>query len=185
MIDCGLTAFSRRSSPGSCACSCRSDVRAASRSCRRCSTTIRYRAHRRTGGRVMPRDAAELAHRLAREAEAVCRHYLSNGRREGRYWLVGDVHNTPGRSMFVRLQELDERARRQMDRCRDRGAWRSPRRHPRKPRPARLSGGRRGGKTLSEAPSHRTGSRPKARLSTSTVWITRGRKTTVCDLRPD
>jgi hypothetical protein len=53
----------------------------------------------------MPRDASELAHRLAREAEAVCRHYLSNGRREGRYWLVGDVRNTPGRSMFVRLRE--------------------------------------------------------------------------------
>jgi hypothetical protein len=53
----------------------------------------------------MPRDAAELADRLAREAEAVCRHYLSNGKREGRYWLVGDVHNTPGRSMFVRLQD--------------------------------------------------------------------------------
>jgi len=53
----------------------------------------------------MPRDASELAHRLAREAEAVCRHYLFNGRREGRYWLVGDVYNTPGRSMFVRLQE--------------------------------------------------------------------------------
>ena len=35
----------------------------------------------------------------------MCRHYLSNGRREGRYWLVGDVHNTPGRSMFVRLQQ--------------------------------------------------------------------------------
>jgi hypothetical protein len=53
----------------------------------------------------MARDAAELAHRLAREAEAVCRHYLSNGRREGRYWLVGDARNTPGRSMFVRLKE--------------------------------------------------------------------------------
>src|SRR5690348_10538121 len=52
----------------------------------------------------MPRDASELAHRLAREAEAVCRHYLSNGRREGRYWLIGDVRNTPGRSMFVRLK---------------------------------------------------------------------------------
>jgi hypothetical protein len=50
-------------------------------------------------------DAAELVRRLAREAEAVCRHYLSNGKREGRYWLVGDVHNTPGRSMFVRLQD--------------------------------------------------------------------------------
>jgi hypothetical protein len=51
----------------------------------------------------MPRDASELARRLAREAEAVCRHYLSNGRRRGRYWTVGDVRNTPGRSMFVRL----------------------------------------------------------------------------------
>ncbi|WP_252720187.1 hypothetical protein, partial [Acinetobacter baumannii] len=48
---------------------------------------------------------SDLARRLAREAEAVCRHYLSNGRREGRYWLVGDVHNSPGRSMFVRLQD--------------------------------------------------------------------------------
>ncbi|WP_024510321.1 toprim domain-containing protein [Bradyrhizobium sp. ARR65] len=53
----------------------------------------------------MARDASELAHRLAREAEAVCRHYLSNGKRAGRYWLVGDVHNTPGRSLFVRLQD--------------------------------------------------------------------------------
>ena len=53
----------------------------------------------------MARDASELARGLAREAEAVCRHYLSNGKREGRYWLVGDVHNTPGRSLFVRLQD--------------------------------------------------------------------------------
>jgi hypothetical protein len=53
----------------------------------------------------MSRDASDLALRLAREAEAVCRHYLSNGKREGRYWLVGDVHNNPGRSMFVRLQD--------------------------------------------------------------------------------
>jgi hypothetical protein len=53
----------------------------------------------------MVRDASELASRLAREAEAVCRHYLSNGKREGRYWMVGDVQNTPGRSLFVRLYE--------------------------------------------------------------------------------
>jgi len=52
----------------------------------------------------MPRDASELARRLARDAEAVCRHYLSNGRRRGHYWTVGDVRNTPGRSMFVRLR---------------------------------------------------------------------------------
>src|SRR5260370_12910063 len=51
----------------------------------------------------MPSQAAELAQRLARSAEAVCRHYLSNGRREGRYWLVGDVANTRGRSLYVRL----------------------------------------------------------------------------------
>ena len=52
----------------------------------------------------MPHDAFELGRRLAREAEAVCRHYLASGRREGRYWLVGDVRNAPGRSMFVRLK---------------------------------------------------------------------------------
>lgn len=47
--------------------------------------------------------AAEMAQLLARQAEAVCRHYLPAGRRQGRYWLVGDVHNTPGRSLIVRL----------------------------------------------------------------------------------
>jgi len=51
----------------------------------------------------MPGPAQELAGRLARDAEAVCRHYLPNGRRNGRYWCVGDVRNTPGRSLFVRL----------------------------------------------------------------------------------
>ena len=51
----------------------------------------------------MARDASELARQLACEAEAVCRHYLSSGRRQGHYWTVGDVRNTPGRSMFVRL----------------------------------------------------------------------------------
>ncbi len=48
-------------------------------------------------------DASELAIRLGRQAEAVCRYYLSSGNRAGRYWVVGDVRNTPGRSMFVRL----------------------------------------------------------------------------------
>jgi hypothetical protein len=48
--------------------------------------------------------AAALAKMLARRAEAVCQHYLPAGRREGHYWLVGDVHNTPGRSLFVRLE---------------------------------------------------------------------------------
>lgn len=48
-------------------------------------------------------DAAELAQRLGKQAEAVCRTYLSNGRRQGNYWQVGDVRNAAGRSMFVRL----------------------------------------------------------------------------------
>jgi len=50
-------------------------------------------------------DAGDLAHRLSRQAEAVCRRYLGAGRRQGHYWLVGDVHNTPGRSLFVRLKD--------------------------------------------------------------------------------
>ncbi len=51
----------------------------------------------------MSSSASDLSYRLAREAEAVCRQYLSNGRRVGRYWIVGDVRNTPGRSMHLRL----------------------------------------------------------------------------------
>lgn len=47
--------------------------------------------------------ATHIAHALADNAEAVCRSYLSKGHREGRYWLVGDAHNTPGRSLYVRL----------------------------------------------------------------------------------
>ena len=48
--------------------------------------------------------ARELARRLARETEAVCRVYLSQGRRQGNYWLVGDSRNSPGRSLYVRLK---------------------------------------------------------------------------------
>ena len=51
--------------------------------------------------------ASELANRLARDAEAVCRHYLSNGRRCGRYWVVGDLDNTRGHSLYVRLHGPD------------------------------------------------------------------------------
>ncbi|TBZ54650.1 DUF7146 domain-containing protein [Rhizobium leguminosarum] len=47
--------------------------------------------------------AADLAGRLAQDAEAVCRHYLSAGRRAGNYWLVGDVANNKGRSLYVHL----------------------------------------------------------------------------------
>jgi len=51
----------------------------------------------------MTETAADLARRLAAHAEDVCRHYLSNGTREGRTWRVGDVDNTPGRSLCVQL----------------------------------------------------------------------------------
>jgi len=48
--------------------------------------------------------ASELARRLGEHAEAVCREYLSNGHRSGNHWIVGDVRNTRGRSMHVRLK---------------------------------------------------------------------------------
>ncbi|MGF1611288.1 MAG: DNA primase, partial [Kiloniellales bacterium] len=47
--------------------------------------------------------AADLARRLAARAEDVCRRYLANGHRSGRYWFAGDVHNGKGRSLYVRL----------------------------------------------------------------------------------
>jgi hypothetical protein len=51
----------------------------------------------------MRETAADLARRLADNAEAVCREYLSNGCQEGHTWRVGDIENTPGRSLMVRL----------------------------------------------------------------------------------
>ncbi|AHI24910.1 hypothetical protein H845_965 [Komagataeibacter xylinus E25] len=57
---------------------------------------------------MVEHDARDLSRRLAENAEAVCRHYLSAGRRHGNYWLVGDVRNTPGRSLYVRLHGPSE-----------------------------------------------------------------------------
>ena len=48
-------------------------------------------------------DAGALSRALSAQAEAVCRHYLSAGRRSGHYWTVGDVGNSPGHSLYVRL----------------------------------------------------------------------------------
>lgn len=56
----------------------------------------------------MEKPATAIARRLAERAEDVCRRYLSKGRREGNYWMVGDVQNTPGRSLYVRLTGADE-----------------------------------------------------------------------------
>lgn len=57
-------------------------------------------------GRLSSR-AAELSERLAQNAQAVCRYYLPAGRREGRYWMVGDIAGSPGRSLYVRLFETE------------------------------------------------------------------------------
>lgn len=51
----------------------------------------------------MDSPAADLSQKLSREAEAVCRQYLSNGRKHGHYWVIGDVDNSPGSSLYVRL----------------------------------------------------------------------------------
>ncbi|OHD04176.1 DUF7146 domain-containing protein [Sphingopyxis sp. UBA6734] len=51
----------------------------------------------------MSSPASDISRRLGENAEAVCRRYLSRGRREGHYWMVGDIRNTPGRSLYVRL----------------------------------------------------------------------------------
>ena len=47
--------------------------------------------------------AARVAAALAERAEEVCRRYLPNGRRQGRYWTAGDIRGARGRSLFVRL----------------------------------------------------------------------------------
>ncbi|PWB89011.1 hypothetical protein C5688_18010 [Methylocystis sp. MitZ-2018] len=52
----------------------------------------------------MESPARTLSRSLAENVEAVCRHYLSNGRRCGNYWIVGDVNNNAGRSLYVRLK---------------------------------------------------------------------------------
>jgi len=55
----------------------------------------------------MAHTASDLSRQLARNAEAVCRHYLAAGRREGRYWIAGDVQGSKGRSLYVRLKGGD------------------------------------------------------------------------------
>ena len=49
-------------------------------------------------------DAAALAAALAGRSEAVCRRYLPYGRKEGRYWVAGDLGGAKGRSLYVRLR---------------------------------------------------------------------------------
>ena len=48
-------------------------------------------------------NAARAATALADRAEEVCRRYLPHGRKQGRYWVAGDIRGARGRSLFVRL----------------------------------------------------------------------------------
>ncbi len=48
-------------------------------------------------------NATAIAAALAERAEEVCRQYLPHGRRQGRYWVAGDLDGARGRSLFVRL----------------------------------------------------------------------------------
>ena len=48
-------------------------------------------------------NATEIAAALSTRAEDVCRRYLRRGRRQGRYWTIGDTSGAKGRSLFVRL----------------------------------------------------------------------------------
>ena len=52
----------------------------------------------------------EIVRRLAERAEEVCRRYLSNGRKVGGYWIVGDRRNTKGRSLYLRLRSNGSRS---------------------------------------------------------------------------
>ena len=48
-------------------------------------------------------NAAAIAAALGLQAETGCRRYLPHGRRQGRYWIAGDLDGARGRSLFVRL----------------------------------------------------------------------------------
>ena len=50
-----------------------------------------------------PMNATEIAAALSTRAEEVCRRYLPRGRKQGRYWTIGDTSGAKGRSLFVRL----------------------------------------------------------------------------------
>ena len=48
-------------------------------------------------------NAAAIAAVLGERAEGVCRRYLPHGRKQGRYWVAGDLDGARGRSLYVRL----------------------------------------------------------------------------------
>ena len=48
-------------------------------------------------------NATEIAATLSVRAADVCRRYLPRGRKQGRYWTVGDPNGAKGRLLFMRL----------------------------------------------------------------------------------
>jgi len=52
-------------------------------------------------------EIAAIRHHLVVNVEAVCRYYLALGRKVGRYWIVGNIHNKLGQSMAVRLYDTN------------------------------------------------------------------------------
>jgi twinkle protein len=53
------------------------------------------------GGNLM--QASQIADRLARDMERVCRHLLPQGKRDGQEWRVGSVAGEPGKSTGIHL----------------------------------------------------------------------------------
>ncbi|OHV80320.1 hypothetical protein LCM4579_22270 [Ensifer sp. LCM 4579] len=47
--------------------------------------------------------ATDISRALADRAEAFCRNWLPAGRKVGNYWIVGNKHGDPGRSLVIRL----------------------------------------------------------------------------------
>lgn len=50
-------------------------------------------------------DLGDLSRDLANRAEAFCRHYFPDGRKQGNYWQIGDTSGASGQSLAVRLQD--------------------------------------------------------------------------------
>jgi hypothetical protein len=99
-----------------------------------------------------PWQARELALRLAREAEAVCRIYLSNGRRTGPL-LAGrgcQEHPRPVHVRPVGRRRIRQEYGRKVDRRRYGRAWRSARRHSRDLWPGRFPRRRHRGTEIPE-----------------------------------
>jgi hypothetical protein len=51
------------------------------------------------------RDIAVVSRDLANRAEAFCRHFFPEGRKQGNYWKIADTSGATGQSLHIRLNE--------------------------------------------------------------------------------